>query len=165
MKGKKVRITIAVLAVLVITGGAIFAALTGNLTLQGTVAANVAITVTPEAGASTLALVDGTGAVADLKVATVNEKSNKDGYTVELTSSNSGKLIGAANSDELAYTATYNGVAVTLSSTAVEITDNTSTQTTGTGVDKDFDISYTIVDGALSADTYSDSLTFTIIAN
>lgn len=133
-----------------------FGATVGTLALTGTVNNVIAITVTE------MNLPLDLTASTTVQVALVTESSNKNGYSVELTSLNSGKLIGGVTAEELTYTATYGGNAVTLSSTVQEITTNGS-KTSST--DKAFVISYTIVEYALSPDTYTDTLTFTIIAN
>ena len=151
------KILQAILCMLVI-GGLIFGATSGSITLTGTVSAQVSIEIVEV----NLPLDLDTSAT-DLKVATVTERSNT-GYTIELTSVNGGKLIGAAFSEELTYTATYDDVSVLLKAVAQEIV-SAGTRTGGTGVAKDFDISYTIVPFELAVDTYTDTLTLTIIAN
>ncbi len=115
--------------------------------------------------ALTLPLDNGTGTVTNLKVATITEISSNSTYSVTLVSTNAGKLIGqAVNPDELPYTATYDGTSITLSATPQTISDNLPA-TDIDGIAKDFAISYTIIDSVLSEDTYSDTLTFTIIGN
>src|SRR5687768_3215877 len=77
---------IKTVAVLLLAGGSAFAADSGNIVIQGTVAAVNEIVVTPVAGYNTLNL---TAGATDQQVATVNEKNNDpDGYTVTLTSLN-----------------------------------------------------------------------------
>lgn len=136
------------------------AATTGTLTLTGTVNGNVEIIVTPEAAASNLDLLND---ATDLKVATVTEKSNT-GYEVTVTSANSAELTGqnAATPDTLAYSLKYDGAAVNFTAGSALITDTTS-QTGTSGIDKDLTISYT-GNVNLKADTYEDTLTFTIVA-
>ena len=137
-----------------------FGATVGSLVLSGSVAKNVSIAITPEAGSTTLDL---TSSVMDLKVATVTEKSNdKDGYTVTLASANSGTLKNGTL--EVIYTAKYSSVAVTLSSAPVIIT-NQATQTGVIKIDKNFSISYIGIPlEDLMSGVYSDTLTFTISA-
>lgn len=134
-----------------------FAATTGSLVLTGIVSDNMEIIVTPEAIASNLDLLTTT---TDLKVATVTEKSNT-GYTVTLTTTNSSALVGQnATPDSLSYSLKYGGTAVSFTAGSAVITDSTS-QTGVSGIDKDLTISYTGNTG-LQADTYEDTLTFTI---
>lgn len=138
------------------------AALVGNITLQGTVAASTSITVDAEPGYNSLNLHSDQ---SNLLVATVIESNNTAaGYTVTLSSANAGKLKNGSL-DEISYTARYDGVAVTLSAAPVTIT-NQGAQTDVVNVAKEFDISYT---GApadeLMAGTYSDTLVFTIASN
>jgi hypothetical protein len=77
-------------------GSAALAATSGQLTLTGTVQQILAITVTPTAAATGLDL---TGAVTQLKVATViAEANNPTGYSVSISSLNQGASdCGAAN--------------------------------------------------------------------
>lgn len=157
MKNMKLIITLAFAAIVSLP---VSAATTGTLTLTGTVSGNVEIIVTPEAAASSLDLLNN---ATDLKVATVTEKSNT-GYEVTVSSSNSAELVGqnAAAPDSLAYSLKYAGVVVNFTAGSALITDTTS-QTGAGGVDKDLTISYT-GNSNLQADTYEDTLTFTITA-
>lgn len=136
-----------------------FAATTGTLSLSGTVAPMTAITVTADPNASNLPV--GQSATG-LKVATVNELSNsKTGYTVSLSTANGGLLKEVDGSDALAYTLSYNGVEVAFSSGTATIS-NVSSRTTGLGSSKDLAISFSAA--FLNADSYTDTLTFTIAA-
>ena len=156
--------TLIIAAVMIVAAFApVFGQVTdsGSITLTGTVAALAEITVTPITGYDSLDL---TTSQTDLAVATVNEKSNvTTGYTVTLDSANSGEFVGAdtGNSDTLAYTISYGGSAVTLSSGSATVT-TASARTSAAGVDKTLAISYTGT--FLNADTYSDTITLTISA-
>lgn len=131
----------------------------GVLNLTGNMPAILSIQVNATAAASALDL---STTQSDLKVATVIERSNSPaGYTVTLSSSNSGNLNNATYGN-IAYTATYNGVSVTLSSTPQTITTQ-GAQTSFVNAVKDFDISYTGVEVMQAA--YTDALTFTIVSN
>jgi hypothetical protein len=156
---------------LVLVGGLIlaaipsFAATTGTLFLSGVVAPRTEITVTADPNASHLPV----GAnVSGLAVASVNELSNnKAGYTVKLESANGWKLsesdarqIGTA--DSVPYALNYNNQAVDTSS-ASPIISNVSSRTPGSGTDKSLAISFSAA--FLNADSYTDTLTFTIAAN
>ncbi|MBB6481041.1 hypothetical protein [Spirochaeta isovalerica] len=130
---------------------------TGTLTLTGTVDSNMAIVVTPVDGVyNDLDLLND---ASNLKVATVTEISNS-AYTVTVSSDNSSELAGP--SDSLAYTLTYDGASIDLTSGSAVIT-NTTTVTDADGLDKDLNISYT-GNPALPSGTYTDTLTFTIAA-
>ncbi len=134
---------------------------TGSITLSGTVPALAEITITPISGHDTLDL---TTSQTDLAVATVNEKSNvTTGYTVTLDSANSGEFVGndSGNSDTLAYTISYDGSVVTLSSGSATVT-TASGRTAASGVDKTLAVSFTGT--FLNADTYTDTITLTISA-
>ena len=142
------------------------AATIGNITLTGLIPANRSISVSPQGSYSNLDLVGNT-TNSNYLIANVQEKSNAlTGYKVTLSSLNSGKLMRAGSVTEfLAYTATYNGAAVTLSSTAVIVTNVTS-QTSVVNTTKPLRITYTAFSDpsdVLEA-TYSDTLTFTISA-
>lgn len=141
-----------------------------GIILQGAVNSSAIITVTPVVGVfDNLNL--GIDHTADLKVATVNEKCNKNnGYTVTLISAGAvskgggtaAKLVGAlATPESLTYNIKYNTVAVTLIAGLATVTD-ASTKTLGQGVDKDLTITWLGATANLAADIYSDTLTLTI---
>jgi hypothetical protein len=154
----KSNITVLSLILLLLVSPA-FAATTGTLSLLGTVAPLTAITVTPDPNASNLPV---DLVASNLKVATVNELSNdKAGYTVTLSTANGSVLKETAGSDTLAYSLTYNGAAVVFASNTAIISDVAS-RTSVAGSSKDLAISFAAT--FLNADTYSDTLTFTIIA-
>jgi hypothetical protein len=146
------------------------AATTGTLVLQGTVPGILEITITPEPGSNALDLsID----AANLKVATVNERSNKKaGYTVSVESANA-KAAGTdtpyfENSDPeissaLEYQISYGGNAVVLSSGSAIISD-TAAKTTGAGTSNDVAVSYNGAAAFPYEGSYSDTLTFTIAA-
>jgi hypothetical protein len=167
MKNNIIKSVVALL----LAGGSVFAADSGNIILQGTVAAVNEIVVTPVAGYNTLNM---TAGATIQQVATVNEKSNDpDGYTVTLQSLNAGattqgflKGADAQNTDFFNYTMTY-GVAaaeaaVTLAAGSGIVT-TTSAPSIEAGAEKSFRISFT---GSAwkNADTYSDTITLTIAA-
>lgn len=139
-----------------------FAATTGSITVTGAIPAATALVVTTVSGYNSLDL---TTTATDQQVATVRELNNTTaGYTVSLTSANSGQLTNGTLG-AVTYSAKYDGSSVTLSSSPVSITSQ-GTQTTIVNTVKAFSVSFT---GA-SADTlmvgnYSDVLTFTIAAN
>lgn len=139
-----------------------FGALTGSITISGSVAAATAITVTSSPGYNTLDL---SNSVTDLQVASVRETNNTTlGYRVTLTSANAGQLKNGSVGS-LAYSAKYNGASVTLSTTPQTIT-NTGNSNTVVNVLKPLAISYTgAAANTMMAGTYSDTLTFTIAAN
>lgn len=140
-----------------------FSAVTGTLLLQGTVAKKVSIVVTPETVASALDL---EVTQTDLKVATVNEKSNSNtGYKVTLLSANLGKLKRASGSEVFSYSLKYGTTAVNLSAAAGAIV-TTSTASSAVNVNKDISISYTgIAAETMVEGTYADTLTINIASN
>lgn len=141
----------------------------GSITISGTVAPIQQITVTSQSGYNALDLAAGE---TDKLVAIVNERSNDQiGYKVTLRSANAFAASGSqaylkgasgGNSDTVNYSIKYNGSAVTLA-TGDSIVSSTSARTTGTGVNKNLQVTLT---GAFNvADTYSDTLTLTLVNN
>ncbi len=162
------KITTIILAVAISAQLSVFSATTGSLVLTGTVSGIMDLTVTPEPSASALDLIN---TQIGLKVATVNEKSNKAaGYTIKLESASAiaagsdiSSLIGTVgNSDTIDYALHYDSNFVVFENGIATITDSTQT-TSASGVDKDLTISYS-GDNSLSEGSYSDTLTFTIAA-
>lgn len=163
-------LSIATIATVLFFAAALgFSADTASITLTGIVSQILEITVTGESSYDNLDL---TTTQNDLLVATVNEKSNNQaGYTVAVESQNAAaagvstaffKGADVGNTDTLDYSMTYDGVAVVLDGAGTAIVSDVSGTTGTSGVDKQLAISYT---GAfLNADTYSDTLTFTIAA-
>jgi len=139
------------------------AASTGAITLSGTVGVSCNITVAPQGPYNALDL---TTSQTTLNVATVTEQcTDPKGYRVTLTSANGktdGLLAGATagNSDTVSYTIFYGGAAVHLANSNATVT-NANSKTTGGGAINSLAITYTGA-STLSADTYSDTLTFTI---
>jgi hypothetical protein len=138
----------------------------GTLTIQGTVASTVSITVAPLSGYNTLDIANG---VSGQNVANVTEKTNdKNGYTVTMTSLNAGAsgnslfladTAGGSGNDTVPYTLTYNSVAVSFSSGSATLT-STSSRTSQPGVVKA--LAVTIPSSWVNSATYADTLTFTI---
>lgn len=150
----------------------VIAATTGAVTPKGTVPAILEVSVTPTVGFDNLDL---TVAAVDLEIAQVNERTNnKGGYTVTVDSTNgvadslaSGRFISStdpvSNTDTLDYTLKYGGTTATLANGSGTVTDATG-KTTGTGVTNSVQISYDGSGSFLTADSYEDTLTFTIAA-
>lgn len=136
----------------------------GSVTHGGVVPAFLDVVLTNDAGINALDL---TINEPNRLITSVNERTNNIlGYTVRMDSANgttSGEFLGVANGDTLPYTITYGGVAQTLVAGSAIVTDVNS-RTGFMGVDNDVRISYDGTATFLSADTYSDTLTFTIIA-
>ncbi|HDQ14680.1 MAG TPA: hypothetical protein ENN41_07695 [Sediminispirochaeta sp.] len=143
---------------------------TGELTLRGTVPEILEITVNAEPGSDSLDL---TIDVQNLKVATVVERSNKKlGYTVTLESANAAATDSETGifsnedpevRDQLAYSLSYGGEAVSFSGGNAIISD-VSEKTSGQGSSKELAISYNGASEFPYEGTYSDTLTFTISA-
>lgn len=158
---------VAALALIWIAAAPVVAQETGSLTLQGTVPEILEITVTGTGNYNSLDL---TTDANSLVVATVNERTNsKTGYTVTVKSlnaegagSNQAFFAGndPVNTDTLNYGISYGGSAVTLDGSGLATVTDSAGKTPGTGQNNDVAITYT---GAfLNADTYTDTLVFTI---
>lgn len=155
-------------AALLLTGSYLFipsaaAAPMGQVTITGNVPITCDLLVQQESGASSIA--DISAGHTSRHVATVTETCNSpDGYTVIMTAANSGDHTGmfvdTISTDSHPFTISYNGVSV---SSGGLVTDST---TLALGVQKPVDISYP-ADATLTgtvADTYEETLTFTISA-
>ena len=143
----------------------------GTLTLEGTVPEILTINVSAESVASNLDLsTDQT----DLLVATVTETSNvRAGYSVTVESANAASQsstdpffasTSAGNSDTLSYTLKYDGSTVSFSGGSAATVTNASDKTAAGGSTNEVRISYTGTTQNLYADSYQDTLTFTITA-
>lgn len=151
---------ITTLALILLTSTAL-ADTQGTLLLRGSVAEELAIDVTPASGHDSLDL---SASPTDLKVATVNEKSNSNsGYKIDMKSANGGSL-NNGSLDSLSYEISYNGGAFVSPTTA----DQTVKTQSGGAVydnDSDVDIKYTGKPAASMVEgVYEDTLTFTISA-
>ena len=139
-----------------------FAASSGDLDLSGTVATQCDVTVTATATAANLDL---STAGVSVNVGSVNETCNDpDGYTVTAQSANSSVLspIGTST-DSVPYTFDYDATTFDLSGGgAVTVTD-VNAATGAAGVDRTVTIDFA-APGFIAADTYTDTLTFTIAA-
>lgn len=156
--GTKAIVVSALLALALIPA---FAGTTASLALSGTVAKTASISVSATSEASNLNLTSATATT--VTVATVTEICNSNsGYTVSVSSANAGYLKGAlsANADSVAYSLFCDGTAVALSSSGTVMVA-ASAKTSGNS--QTLAVNYT-GNATLSADSYSDILTFTIAA-
>jgi hypothetical protein len=158
---KYLAISLAVVALA--TAGA--AQTSGTLTIQGSVAPSVNITVATVSGYNALNIAAG---VSAQNVANITEKCNvKAGYTVRMTSLNAttgnslflADTAGGTGNDTVPYTLAYNGTAVSFINGSALLTDITG-KTTSAGVTKA--LAVTITAAWVNAATYADTLTFTI---
>lgn len=160
---RNTKVFSVLMMVSLLAGASAFAETTGTLTLTGTVPGILEITVAAEPAAS---LLDLSTDQSNLLVATVTSRSNKKaGYSIQLTSANNGALKSSdpANGDQLSYSLSFDGVPVTLSDSPASIFSE-SGKTTGTGTQKGVAISYTGSTSFLYEDSYSDTLTFTVVS-
>lgn len=138
------------------------AATTGSITLQGVVPSVVSVAVTGQGTYNALNLA---ATQTNLLVANVQEQSNDTlGYKVTVASANAGQLKNGTLG-QVTYTAQYNSVTFTLSTTAVQVT-NQAAQAVVVNAVKPLTVSYTGVTAVSTmSGTYTDTLTFTVIAN
>jgi len=150
-----IYVSIAILAALISVSAR--TATTGMLFLKGTVPSILSIAIAPEPLASTLPLdASQSGAL----IAVVTERSNsKDGYKIQISSQNLGKLVLNAT-HFVPYTLTYGGQAVNLTTG----TEFNRSFVSAAPIDKNVNISYT-GNTNLPAGDYTDNITFTITAN
>jgi hypothetical protein len=139
------------------------AASSGTLLIQGTVSLVNDITITPNASATTLNI---TGGETNKLVASVSETSNNlNGYKIQMSSSNAGKLVHTTdNTKQTAYTISYgSGSAVSLTNTAQTV--KTVSALSGlTTVSSNVSANVTALPTAV-AGTYQDTITIAIVAN
>ena len=172
IRHRMIKLLVLAAGVMILFTGVAFGATSATITLKGTVAGILEITITPEAGHDSL---DFASLQNGLLVATVTERSNlAAGYTVTIESANATSAGGGAqffrsatnpnsNTDTLDYTMDYGGVAVILVNGRALVSD-VSQKTPGAGFQKQLTISYDASMAFLTADAYQDTLTFTIAA-
>lgn len=136
------------------------AATTGTLLLQGIVLPIRSITVTPTSAAASLDL---STTATNLKVATVNERSNSIlGYKITITSANLSNLKRSAGPEVFPYTLRYNGIVAPVTTVAGY---SVSYGAGLVNVNRDLEISYTGVQPETMVEgTYADTLTLSIAA-
>ncbi len=167
MKATKIAI---ISAVLLLTAGFLMAQ--NTLVIEGTVAPTTTISCDLPWGSTVSGFDLSTVGAHNVDIAEMTEISNNAlGYVVTITSANGladrtnyGFFKGATvgNSDYQQYTLTYGGQ-------ALSFTAGSASRSFGSKTDRDgnvsvVNISYT-VDNYLNADTYFDTLTFSIAAN
>lgn len=164
---------VVLLMVLVMAGGAMFAATTADIVLSGTIAPELSLALAElsgTTGTTTLELA-GTGAV-DLDVATLTYISNDtDGFTLSMYTANAG-LLTSTLGDTIAYDLEF---VDSVSSTVVDLNVDTATDVAMHdfyNVDRLTDpagdagtISVQYTKGNYPAGTYTDTVYFQIAAN
>ena len=134
-----------------------FAATSGSIVLNAVVPQLVSVTVTPTNNPLTLSL-----AGVNVLIGTVLESSNSvAGYTVKLSSLNAGSLKNGTLGSH-PYTLQYNAVTAALTVAPVTIT-NQGAQTSVVNFTKNVTVSFAGANDMQG--TYSDTLTFSIVAN
>lgn len=138
-----------------------FAATSGTLLLQGSVAEDNSVTITPT-GTNNISLDIISGESAKL-IASVSETCNNAlGYKIKLQSLNNGSLLN--NAASVAYTISYSGGSYqTIPNTPLQV-KNISSLTQKTTNNSEVRISITATPNAVSG-TYSDTLTLSIEGN
>jgi hypothetical protein len=152
------------ISLLLLSSAPVWAASSGTLLLQGSVAAVNDIVVTPVAGVNTTLNI--TGGVANLTVANVSETSNDLlGYKIMMSSANAGELRNASDATKkTTYTVAYDtgsAVAPTASPAQVKNVSSLAGLTTNASAVK---VNVTAYPTA-PAGTYSDTVTLAIVGN
>ena len=93
-------------------------------------------------------------------IAVLEELSNVGAYTVTIKSTNKNKLKGVSNLEEIEYSIKYGGGSALSFTNGVTVLDYTDKGIT----ERVLSIDYTVADNQ-AADTYKDTLTFTIAAD
>jgi hypothetical protein len=133
---------------------------TGTVNLAGSVALVCSLSVN-SSGATTVFpnISQGT---TNTSLGTITETCNDaNGYKVTLTTANNEQFKGSTSNTLIPYGLTYNGSAVSFSSGSATITPSGS-RTTPAGVSKSLNITFPA--GFYTADSYSDTLTITMIS-
>ncbi len=132
-----------------------------SVTLKGTVPGVASLDLSTEAVVSNLDFSDNY-TESDLLIGTLTERTNnKQGYTVELESTNGFAFYNATVNESFVYTLKYNGDQISLDASNKSTITDVNSKTTGTGVEKEIRISYTV--DFVSPELYEDTLTFTMI--
>lgn len=158
---------IAIVAALLALASISQAQATATLTISGTVAPINTIAIASQTGYNTLNLA--ASATAQLVGIATETSNDRLGYKVTLSSANAGttaqaffKGAIAGNTDTENYSISYGGTAVTLASGSAVVSSTTG-RTVAAGVTKNINVTFA---GAwLAADTYSDTLTLSIVGN
>ncbi len=134
-----------------------------NINLSGTVEPKISLHI----DVTDYTTLDLESDVSDLQVAEITEKSNvASGYEVTVSSANGFELVRSDGSDPgdvttLPYTIKYDGGS---GIDADGVVSSSSTRTSQSGVAKALTVSYSAANAFLYNGTYSDTLTFEIVA-
>lgn len=130
-----------------------------TIQLRGVVAPKTSLTVLPEPGARSLPIGE---SVSELKIASIHEASNcSSGYSVAISTANGGYLKAEASGRSLAYSLSYGGKPIALSSGSA-ILSSPSSMAPGGSSTKELAISFSSAN--TKEDGYSDTITLSIIA-
>lgn len=171
MKGMKLKSLLAILLILIVAGGGVFAADSKQDTMQlkGQVGYNTSVSILTSVG-STFDITPNVNITEAFKVAEITEKSNKPGYSIVITSTNLGKLVNPnseAGEGPVTYTVVYNttdvstGTYVSLG-TAYTPLDTTGTKTGISGVVSFLYIKVEVPSTVYTYGDYVDTLTITM---
>jgi hypothetical protein len=153
---------VAPVAIAALVSVPVMAATSGSLLLQGSVAQVLSVVVTPEDGVHNN--LDLSASPNDLKVASVNEKSNSStGYKIFVRSDNEGELKNGEFAS-VVYDLSYDGAKVDFK----KPTDAVKVVSTGGVITDDSDIAISYVGSpaeSLPSGQYSDTVTIEIQAN
>lgn len=133
---------------------------TGTVNVNGSVALVCSLSVSSSGATTTFSNM--TQGTSNTLLGTITEICNdSNGYKVTLTTTNNENFKGATSSTLIPYSLTYNGSSVAFSSGSATITP-TGSRTTPLGVSKGLTITFPA--GFYTADSYSDTLTVTMVS-
>lgn len=161
MRGKFMKKTIV--SAIALLSSTAFAAGTGTLNIQGTVALVNDITITANANATALSV---TGGETNKLVASVTETSNNlNGYKINAKSLHASQLVHSVDgTKKTPYTLSYNGgTAITLTAVDQQV-KNVSSLSGLTTASSNMNVNVTAYANA-PAGTYNDTITISIVAN
>lgn len=155
-------LTLAILALL--APNQAHASDTGTLLLQGTVALVNNIVITPNGSNNTSLNI--TGGASNVLVASVTETSNNvTGYKINVKSANGSELRNSSDATKkTTYTLSYNGGSAVTLTTSYQMVKNVSTLSGLTSNSSNVNATVAAY-AAAPAGTYSDTVTFQIVAN
>lgn len=154
---------LTLITLLLLSSPQLFAAASGSLSITGIIAVVNDISVSAYSEASNLNIVGGENGTS---VADINELSNNpDGYSIQVTSQNSGKLINTTNSSyQVSYQVSYNNGAYFTPSNSPTTAKTVYFLPQKTTAVSSVKIKFPAYNNAGSG-SYEDAITLSIVAN
>ena len=156
------RTQISMLTIAAVFSLPAFAASSATLTVSGVVALVNDISVTPNGTNNTSLNIVG-GETAKNVASVVETSNNAQGYVIQMSSANGGKLKSSSNNQQTSYTISYGGGSYAAPNTNPTTVKTVNSLTGLTSNTSQVAINVTALPTA-SAGTYSDTITFAISA-